>query len=220
MMTVERDAKPFWSGWRKMGILAAIGGVFGFFVGGAVARSFKDGGSLEGIAGSEPALLVALLYVVIGVFVGVGSMFPKVGAATLNVEDADEVREQAELLRLSSVGTILFGVSLGAIAIGGEGGMLTAPVAALIGFLAFVAAMATSISSMRHADEFMREIMREAGAVSYYIAFIVLGGWAAAAHLGYAPTPSAIHLMAALWGAPLIASYWVIGRRGMMYPRS
>lgn len=219
MTMVENEPKPFWSGWVKVAGLALAGGVTGFVMARTVGRSFSDGGALSGVAGAEPALLVAALYGLMGLFVILGSLSPRVGAAILNVEDADEVREQAPVMIPSALGCLLIGLSLGALALGGEGGILAPAVAGAVAVIALALATLISLAATRRSDELMRSLFKDTGSASFYLLAFLLLGWAAAAHLGFAITPSAIGLLTLVFAAPLVASFWVIGRRGMMMPR-
>lgn len=220
MTMVEGQSKPLWSGWRKVAGLSIIGGIGGYFLGKFAAESVNDGGPLANLVGVEVALLVSLLYIMMGLFVGLGSLSPRVGAALLNVEDADEVREEGPTLRLSAAGCILIGISLASIALGGAGGLLAPTMALLIGGVSLVLATVLSVSIIRKSDELMRAVMQETASASYYLLFAVLGIWSAIAYLGMAPAPRAIDVLTAFWAAPLLATFWTIGRRGMMAPRS
>lgn len=217
---VESAPKPFWSGWVKVAGLALAGGLTGFVMALTVGRSFSEGGALAGVADAEPALLVAALYAIMGVFVVLGSLSPRVGAAILNVEDADEVREQAPVLVPSAIACLLAAISLAALALGGEGGFLAPAVAGSIAIAALAIATFISLAATRKSDELMRALFRESGSASFYLLSSVLFGWAAAAHLSLVRLPSAIELLALVFAAPLAASFWVIGRRGMLMPRA
>lgn len=219
MTMVENAPKPFWSGWVKFAGLALAGGLTGFAMALTVGRSFEDGGALAAIAHAESALLVAALYVLMGLFVILGSSSPKIGAAILNVEDADEVREQAPVFLPSALGCLLIGLALAALALGGEGGMLAPAVAAAVAASALALATVISLAATRRSDELMRALFRESGSASFYLLSIILICWAAAAHLTFLRAPTAIELLTLIFAAPLAASFWVIGRRGMLRPR-
>ena len=219
MKMVEDGPKPFWSGRVKFVGLALAGGVTGFLLATTIGRMFKDGGALSTVAGAEPALLASAIYLLMGVFVLLGSISPKVGAAVLNVEDADEVREQAPLMLPSAIGCCLSGIALGAVALGGEGGVLTPVVAGAVALAATVIAIVVTASMNRHADELMRAMFRETGSASFYIGSAILGTWAICAHLSAIRAPTPIEISTVVWIAPLLASFWVVGRRGMLKPR-
>ncbi|UIP06513.1 hypothetical protein LY632_12595 [Erythrobacter sp. SDW2] len=219
MTMVEKAPKPLWSGWVKVAGLALAGGIFGFFMARTIGQEFKDGGALSAVANSEISLLVAAMYVVMGLFVFVGSLSPKVGAAILNVEDADEVREQSTVFLPSAIGCVLMGIALGALALGGENGLLSAGTAGVMALLSLVLATIVSLAATRRSDELMRAVYKEAGSTSFYLLSAVVGGWAAAAQLALVRMPTALEVVTLVFAVPLAASFWVIGKRGMLLPR-
>lgn len=219
MTMVEKAPKRLWSGWVKVTGLALAGGVFGFFMARTVGQEFKDGGALSAIAHSEISLLVAVMYVVMGLFVFLGSLSPKVGAAILNVEDADEVREQSAVFIPSAIGCVLMGVALGALALGGENGLLSAGTAGILALLSLVLATMVSLAATRRSDELMQAVFKETGSTSFYMLSAVLGGWAAAAQLALVRMPAALEVVTVVFAIPLLASFLVVGKRGMLLPR-
>jgi uncharacterized membrane protein len=76
-----------------------------------------------------------------------------------------------------------------------------------------------SLSVYRACDELMRAINLEAGALSYGLIVLVAGVWAILAHLGYMPAPAPLDLLSLLYALVLLASFIVVGRRGMLMPR-
>lgn len=220
MQMIEQEPKPLWSGWVKLLGLAVAGGVVGYFIGHSVSEWSKPEGVLANLRYGELALFVAMFYLLMGTMVGVGAASPKVGSKILNVEDADEIREQSILLRMSALGCIALGLALAAVALGGEGGIIKPLVAG--GFAVFASAIfiITSVSTLRHSDEFGRVIMREAGSTAYNILFVGLGAWTVMSHLGVVRAPASIEVLALLCAGPLVASFWVVGKRGMLKPRS
>lgn len=202
--------------WRKAGLGAVIGAVFGF-AGAYTVLSFADRGALGELGESQVvALLVALVYLLMGVAVGFGALSPRLGAQFLNVEDADELREERALLGPSAIGTILLSLALAALALAGNGGPVSPAAAGVAIVLALASSVWLSLHSTRKADELMRAVMRDSGAASFYLAFLALGGWAALAHLELAPQPTALDIVTVFYAVTLIGCFWVIGRRGMM----
>ena len=92
MMTEEKSREtPKWV--KKLLIPALIGAVVGFCASMA-ALQFIDSPAVGGLGKSASiAVLVGVLYIVVGLGVWFGTASPKVGARFLNVEDADELRE-------------------------------------------------------------------------------------------------------------------------------
>ena len=215
----EKASKPFWTGKTKFAGQLVIGGIVGVVMSLGVGHWFKDNGALSHIAAAEPALLTAAMYALMGVLVLFGSLSPRVGAAVLNVEDADEVREQSPVFIPSGISCIVLGVSLAALALGGDSGLFSPLAAGSVAFATFVFACAASWATMRRSDEMMRQIIRETGALSYYLMSAVLLVWAAASQLVEVRAPLALELLTILYVVPLVASFWVVGKRGMLNPR-
>ena len=63
-------------------------------------------------ASASIAALVAVLYCVIALGILLGTANPGLGARFLNVEDADELREQKRVLMWSGAAMLLWGVAL------------------------------------------------------------------------------------------------------------
>ena len=59
----------------------------------------------------------------------------------------------------------------------------------------------------------------EAGALSYGLVFVTVGGWAMGAHLGYVAGPEPLDLLTLFYVLVLLATFIVVGRRGMLMPR-
>ena len=156
------------------------------------------------------------LYAVTGLSVLVGVLSPGVGAKFLNVEDADELREQSRMLSLSGVAMVALGLALMLLALAGEGALVPAGVA-LVGTIALVAlAIVLSAISHRYIDELQRALTTDAVATAFYL--VVLGGgtWAALAHLGYATGPAPLDWLTMFAVSLLIGSFWQTARRGLM----
>lgn len=210
-LTEERGRKL-----RKFGVSAAVGAVVGA-VGAYGVLEMEGAGVLGELAQSQVlALLVAVIYLLMGVASGFGIVSPRLGARFLNVEDAEELTEQRAMLLPSAVSCILLALGLAALALAGDGSLLSA--AGALG--AFVMAIAISIwlsrQSLRHADELMRQVMSEGSAVSFYLAFAAIGGWAVLAHLGFVAGPAMLDIVTLFYALTLLGCFWVIGRRGMM----
>lgn len=213
MQVTTEGRRPMW---RKH--LAGL--LVGAFMGGAGAATViaaKESGLIGEMGTSQLiAALVALVYLLMGVAVGVGVAAPGVGARFLNVEDADELDEQRASLIPSALGCGLLATALFVLALSGPGALL--PPAA--GLAIFVGAVAVgvwfSLRSAYAADELMRAMMRDSAAASYYTLFLILGGWAVLAHLSYVPAPTMLDVVTLLYGLTLLVTFWVIGRRGMI----
>ncbi len=210
-----------WRKWRKI-VIGGLAGMLAGFLGATVVLRMTDGGGLLADIGESQviALLVALVYLLSGIMIVFGILSPKVGAQIMNVEDADEILEQRASLLPSAIGIILLAAALIVLALGtapGVPGGLIAPPVALGAFVVLLALAAWfSMAVFRNSDELMHAVMNESAAVSYYLVFFVIGGWAILAHLGFVVAPAMLDIVTLFYVTILAASFWVVGRRGMI----
>jgi hypothetical protein len=201
---------------RKLLIPALIGGV----VGGAASfgmMRYIDSPAVGGLGLSGTlAALVGVLYCVIGFGIVIGTSSPGLGAKFLNVEDADELREQKKMLVWSGASMLLWGVSLLALALAAPNGPVPQAAALAVGGGGLVIGIALSVLVYRASDELMAAVNLEAGALSYGITSLVIGLWAMLAHLGYAAAPAPLDLLTLFYVLALVASFIAVGRRGML----
>lgn len=204
---------------RKLLIPMLIGGVVGFAASAALLELLES--DLVGGLGKSAtiAALVGMLYVVISLGIIVGVASPGLGARFLNVEDADELREQKRILNLSAAAMLLWGAALIALALAAPEGPLPKTAALVIGAAGLGLGTVISIPAYRLSDELMRAVNLEAGALAYGLVVLVVGLWAMLAHLGYASAPAPLDLLSLFYVLVLLASFIVIGRRGMLVPR-
>lgn len=208
------SSTPRWV--RKLLIPALIGGVAGFAASAGMLQ-FIDSSAVGGLDLSATiAALVGVLYIVMGFGVAFGSATPQVGAKFLNVEDADELREQKKVLGLSGVAMLLWGAALAALALAAPGGPVPQGVALAAGLAGLGIGTVLSIQVYRASDELMLAVNLEGGALSYWLVFVVVGGWAMLAHLGYIAGPAPLDLLSLFYVLVLVASFIAIGRRGML----
>ncbi len=213
----QTPAAPRWV--RKLLIPALIGGVAGFAASAGMMR-FIDSDAVGGLGLSASiAALVAVLYCVIGFGIVIGTARPGMGAHFLNVEDADELREQKKVLVWSGASMLLWGLSLLTLALAAPDGPVPQAAALAVGGGALVIGMALSVLVYRASDELMAAVNLEAGALSYGITSAVVGLWAMLAHLGYAKAPAPLELLTLFYVLVLAASFIAVGRRGMLTVR-
>lgn len=201
---------------RKLLIPALVGGIAGFAASAAMMRYIESPavGGL-GLSGTIAAL-VAVLYAVIGIGILIGTASPGMGAKFLNVEDADELREQKRVMVLSGASMLLWGGSLLALALAAPDGPLPQAAALAIGIGGLVIGIAVSVLVYRASDELMAAVNLEAGALGYGMVSLVIGVWAMLAHLGYAAAPAPLDLLTLFYVLVLAASFIAVGRRGML----
>ncbi len=148
-----------------------------------------------------------------------GTASPKVGARFLNVEDADELREQKKVLTSSGAAMVLWGIALVGLALAAPEGPVPQAAALALAAIGLVLGTLLAIPSYRHSDELMRAVNLEAGALAYGLVLLVVGSWAMLAHLGYAAGPAPLDLLTLFYVLGLLASFIATGRRGMLMPR-
>ena len=117
---------------------------------------------------------------------------------------------------------LLAGILLIALSLtpGGDfAGAFSRDVAAAIAAISFAGLLAVSFWMRGRTDEFSRALGTEASALAMHVCTLLIGGWAALAHLGYVGWIAPLGLLAAFSIAQLGAIFWVIGKRGMLAPR-
>jgi hypothetical protein len=216
METTRNKPAPKWRKFVTSGLVGAV-------VGGAVMIGLiglYESGALGELGPSGMIACVAgAVYVLIGVQVGLGIALPALGWRFLNVEDAEEIREQRGLLGYSAAGMIAWGGALIVVALAGPGGVL-APGMGLAAALALIAVSVLLTALMwRHMDELMRGMSRECGNISFYLLLLVGGTWATLAHLGFAAAPAPLDWLTMFTALMLLASFVAVGLRGMLRPR-
>ena len=210
----ETSSMPRWV--RKLLIPALIGAVIGYAASAAML-TYIDSAAVDGLSVSATiAAVVGVLYAVIGLTMVVGTASPQMGARFLNVEDADELREQKKVLTLSGAAMLLWGVALIALALAAPDGPVPQAAALVVGGGGLVIGIALSVLVYRSSDELMLAVNLEAAALSYGLLLLVVGLWAMLAHLGYTAAPAPLDLLSLFYVLVLVASFIAVGRRGML----
>lgn len=206
----------------KLIMQMAIGAV----VGGALAYAFLAMVGKDVMSAADPARIVAMILgivlVLMGLFVGFGTAAPKAGAHLLNVEDESELREQRAALGLSAVTIVLLGgimLALAVATVGERPGALPASLAAIIIGSCLVALIALSYYMRNDYDELMLAVSAEASAWAMYACLTLFTVWGSLAHLGYATWISPLGLVCALMVIELAAIIIATARRGLLKTR-
>src|SRR5690606_5110195 len=121
--------------------------------------------------------------------VGAGLVSPRLGAQFLNVENAEELREQRRMLALSAGGMIAWGLVLFVLAASGPEGRLSSAVALTSAGVLLAVVVALALAQWRQMDELLHRTTSEGGNFAYYLTLLIGGGWAALAYLGFTPGP-------------------------------
>lgn len=204
--------------YRKLVIQLVVGAVFGAVVGFGMSVFLLPQLESEKDVGAFALATVGLMYTVMGLFVGLGLMFPAVGAKVLNVADRDDLADQRALLTGSAVICLALGLALLLLALSGPQGQISGVLAA--GALAFALALSVviTVKQWKLYDELMRGISMEASAFTTAILFPVVSLWAVLTHLGLAGPIDPLGLIALLAGTMLVSSFLAAGRRGLLMP--
>ena len=190
-------------------VVGAAGmGLFLAFVGDPLLEMDDPAVALASIAG--------VIYVITGLMVWFGLTVPSAGARFLNVEDAEELREERGKLGTAVFVMLLTGAFLLILALADEIGRE----ASLIASLACLAGIAVGAwLSARRYDELMRRLGLEAASLTLQLVMLLVGAWATLAQLGYIDWLSPLAMVSALALLQLAASFIVVGRHGMLMPR-
>ena len=204
---------------KKLVLPLTMGGIVGFAIAFGIGQ-LGDGIGETGLSNSaEIAMIIGAFYLFMGVFVGGGTMLPGAGAKFLNVEDADELREQRSMLLLSSYAMGLWGAALILLALSGVISAFTPGVSLAIAGVLYAVGMYFVVQSYAKSDELMMAVNREAGNWAYGLSFAFLGGWSALAHVGYLSSPEPLDVLSAFYAMVLLATFIAAGRRGMLKMR-
>ncbi|WP_271077101.1 hypothetical protein [Aurantiacibacter sp. MUD61] len=219
MTEVDHDAAEKKRKLKKTAFALSMGALTGFLGAMAVLR-IMDSEDFAGASQSvEIASLVGMLFLVIGLMVGLGTLNPKAGAKVLNVEDEEELREQRQQLLYSSVAMALAGIALIVVAHAGSTGTIDPAIALGTYVVCSVISVFVSFKSRQHSDELMRAVSTETASLSFYLVVLIGGTWALLAHLQYVAGPAPLDWLTMFWSLMLLAAFMVIGKRGMMTMR-
>ena len=136
-MTTKTASQP--SKTRKLVLQLVTGALTGGLVTYGALTALGEGGfdidNPERVVG----LLTGLIFALVGAMVGLGLVAPRLGSQLLNVEDAEELREQSRPLRTGALAMLFGGLGLIALAIAaaaGEPGVLSIETGVVVAGLA------------------------------------------------------------------------------------
>ena len=206
--------------WKKFALQVVVGAIAGAGSMLVALTLFNGIGGADLEADTIIAIGAGVVYLLMGVLVGLGAAFPKPGATMLNVEDESEIREQKGLFGSSALGCILIGASALVLAAATPSFALVTPVTGAILFaLCLAGSIGAGVVSRRATDEFGQQLGTESNATFLALFALVFGLWAAFAHLGLAPMFTGLAFYAGSLALYLLAVFWVVGRRGLLAPR-
>jgi hypothetical protein len=209
---------------KSLMVKQAVRMVAGAVTGAGSVILFMEAGGKTRLGSDDPGVVVALIagliYALMSLIVGLGAVAPRPGAVFLNVEDADELREQRSSLLPSAAAGVLFGLFLLVLAMapeqgsGGDAGGWLAAAASLLG-----AGILVTVLTKDRGDELIRQIALEAGSLTLHIAITIACVWGMLAQLGYARWITPLGLIGGLALLYLGAIFWLAGRKGLMKGR-
>ena len=190
---------------------AASTALFLYFVG----EDRLDRASLS----SMIAVIAGLSYLLMGLAVGFGAIAPGTGARFLNVEDADELREERAKLTPSAIACALIGIFFLALALAPGGADAESRNIVLVIASACIAGVVLITVRMGSSDELIRQIGLESSTWTLNAGLVILAVWATLAHLGYADWLEPLGLIAGASLLHLCAIFWISTKKGLMRPR-
>lgn len=217
-METTMDKKPA-PKWRKH-VTGLVLGLLSGVIGALAMIRLIDSGAIGEFGGSQlAAAMVGLIYVVTATGVGAGLVSPRLGAQFLNVENAEELREQRRVLALSVGGMIAWGSILFVLAASGPGGRLSAALALTSIAVLLTVVIALALAQWRQMDELLHRTTSEGGNLSYYLTLLLGGGWTILAYLGFVTGPGHLDWITLFSVAGLAGTFVAAGKRGLLNPR-
>lgn len=199
--------------WIKWAVQGGLGFVAGF---GAMAFLHESEllARIQCSAGAVGLFLVGSAYLMVGLFVFVMSLDPRVGAKVLFLHDADEVRDLRAVLLSSGIVYALIGAGQVALVLADA-----EAVSPLIGALAMLSSivLATFVSVYLWSiyDEFWKLVTLEGSQITLWILMLLVTGWSIFARFGWGPAVDPLGLVALLTGAALAGGMIAVLRRGI-----
>ncbi|MEY4472343.1 MAG: hypothetical protein RL671_647 [Pseudomonadota bacterium] len=203
--------------WSKMILQAVIGGLVGF----SAAYFGVHIPGVERIAQQPGALALAavgLIYLLMGLIVGLVGANPQASAAMLNVGDVEDARAQRPVLIASGVVFLMLGSAQLLLAMAATGGPLPPIVAISAMALAITMTGVLSWLQWSRYDELLKQVSWESSAFALAVLGALLLGWAILAQFGTGVAIDPMGLIAMLMGSILVGSFVATGRRGMLMP--
>ena len=208
--------------WKRLTGQMLAGAVTGAAVTAGVLY-LLDGRGLDPLdAGQMLAIIAGIVYGLVGIIVGIGALYPDKAWKLLNVQDAQELRDERRRLGPSAIALVLIGtffLSLASARGSGTDGLIGNQAAIVIALASLLGIVALSLWANDRNDEFTRLISIEASAMTLQVALVLLGGWAALAHLGFVDWIGPLALIAAFAMLQLVIIFAICGKRGLLVPR-
>ena len=214
------------AGWRKMAMQAVIGAIAG--AGGMIGMIalIETQGGIDWSPSAIILIGVGFIYALMGVFVGVGTIAPRLfGQRLLNVADAEEIVEERANMGASAISCLILGAALMLLAqavaaqAAGTAALVSPAMAFWILLAVLIAFTAVSVWMWRGFDELWRQMTIDISAITGNLLLAVAIIWGGAAAVGLAAGPQPLDLVSIAFGSLLLACFVAAGWRGMMAPR-
>lgn len=205
------------TGSRRQWIKWAVQGGLGFVAGFGAMAFLHESELLARIqcsAGAVGLFLVGSAYLVVGLFVFVMSIDPRVGAKVLFLQDADEVLDLRAVLLSSGIVYALIGVGQVALVLA-DAEVVSPLIGATTMLFSFVLAACVSVYLWSLYDEFWKQVTLEASQITLLILVLFVPGWSITARFGWGPAVDPLGLIALLTGVALAGGMIAVLRRGI-----
>ena len=210
-MNAAVQNKKLRTGIARMFAGALVGGIATFLFLEFVGERFMD---LDDGA-VMLTVMAGLIYALIGLSVAFGLIAPRAGARFLNVEDAEELREEGPKLKIGAAASVLMGAFLLVLGLTSSGSLGREPALILLA-LCLAGAIVLTLIGRNRTDELTRQISLEASALTLQLALLATAAWAALAELDYVEWISPLGLLSGLALLQLVAVFVVSAPKGLL----
>ena len=184
--------------------------VFGALVGGIAMllalRGFDALSERDISPEAYVGLFAGVVFIVIGAMVGLGTLFPRAGQHLLEVESAEELRDERRTLGWGAAMMVAVGLWPAALVLGGAG-VIDPTMALVVCIVIFALVTLVGLFVKFDTDELNDAVVRDSGMYTFYAIAGLFGGWASLAHLDVVPPFSMLGFVAgslALWLAMIM----------------
>jgi len=210
-MNAAVQKKTMWTSIGRMFAGALVGGIATFLFLEFVGERFMD---LDNGA-VMLTVMAGLVYALIGLSVAFGLLAPRAGARFLNVEDADELREEGPKLKIAAAASVLMGAFLLVLGLSSSGS-LGRELALILLALCLVGSIVLRFIGRTRTDELTRQISLESSALTLQLALLAAAAWAALAQLDYVEWISPLGLLSGFALLQLFAVFVICARKGLL----
>jgi hypothetical protein len=174
-------------------------------------------GAIDGSA--KVALIVGLALLVLALACLLIVAAARWGVGLLTADQTEDTRERARAIVYSAIWMAATGLTLMLLSLAGPGGPVS-PTTALAGSVGLLGVgTAVGFATRGLLDELWQALSRETGSAGFHLIYVIGGGWAILAHLGFAPAPTPLDWLIMLTLIVFAASVIATARRGLLKAR-